>query len=76
LWAALVCLAVLQAEAYVVQPLVQRWAVRLPPLSVLIFGLLFGLPGVLLAAPLVLTIALIDHLYVQAVPAIDDAHTP
>jgi predicted PurR-regulated permease PerM len=81
LWAALVCLAVLQAEAYVVQPLVQRWAVRLPPVlsivSVLIFGLPFGLPGVLLAAPLmVLSMTLIDRLYVQAVPAVDDAHTP
>jgi predicted PurR-regulated permease PerM len=72
LWAALVCLAVQQTEAYVVQPLVQRLAVRLPPvlsiLSVLIFGLLFGLPGVLLAAPLmVLSMTLIDELYVQAV---------
>jgi len=81
LWAALVCLAVQQAEAYVVQPLVQRWAVRPPPvlsiLSVLIFGLLFGLPGVLLAAPLmVLTMTLIDHLYVQVVLGLEDARTP
>jgi predicted PurR-regulated permease PerM len=59
-------------EAYLVQPLVQRWAVRLPPvlsiLAVLIFGLLFGLPGALLAAPLmVLSMTLVEHLYVRAV---------
>ena len=56
LWALVVCVAVQQAEAYVVQPLAQRWAVRLPPvlglLAVLVFGLLFGIPGVLLAVPL------------------------
>lgn len=62
--AAGVCLVVQQLEAYVVQPQVQRWAVRLPPalslLSVLLFGLLFELPGVLLASPLlVLLIALV-----------------
>lgn len=72
LWAAGVCIAVQQIEAYVVQPLAQRWAVHLPPvlglLAVLIFGVLFGLPGVLLAVPLmVLTMTLIDQLYVRAV---------
>jgi predicted PurR-regulated permease PerM len=65
--AALVCLAVQQTEAYIVQPLIQRWAVRMPPvlglLSVLIFGLLFGLPGAVLAVPLmVLTQVLIERL--------------
>lgn len=56
LWALGICVAVQQAEAYLVQPLVQRWAVRLPPvlglLAVLVFGLLFGVAGVLLAVPL------------------------
>jgi predicted PurR-regulated permease PerM len=66
LWAALVCFGVQQAEAYFVQPLTQRWAVRMPPalgvLSVLIFGLLFDLPGVLLAMPLmVLTQVLVEQ---------------
>lgn len=70
LWAALVCLVVQQSEAYLVQPLIQRWAVRLPPVlsivAVLIFGLLFGLPGVLLAVPLmVLTMTLVEQLYVR-----------
>jgi predicted PurR-regulated permease PerM len=58
--AALMCLAVQQIEAYVVQPIAQRWAVHLPPalglLSVLVFGLLFGLAGVLLAVPLMVVL--------------------
>lgn len=65
------CFAVQQCEAYLVQPLVQRWAVRLLPvlslLAVLIFGLLFGLAGVLLAVPLmVFTMTLVDQLYLRA----------
>ncbi|MBZ8142936.1 AI-2E family transporter [Rubrivivax gelatinosus] len=72
LQALVVCVAVQQAEGYVVQPLVQRWAVRLPPVlgmcSVLVFGVLFGLPGVLLAMPLmVLTMTLVAELYVKTV---------
>lgn len=72
LQALVVCVLVQQAEGYVVQPLVQRWAVRLPPVlgivSVLVFGVLFGLPGVLLGMPLmVLTLTLVDVLYVQGV---------
>lgn len=68
--ATLVCLAVQQLEAYVVQPMAQRWAVRLPPvlglMAVLVFGLLFGLAGVLLAVPLmVLSMAVIRTLYTE-----------
>jgi predicted PurR-regulated permease PerM len=70
LLALVVVVAVQQAEAFVVQPLAQRWAVRLPPvlglLSVLVFGVLFGLAGVLLATPLmVLTLRVVDHLVVH-----------
>jgi predicted PurR-regulated permease PerM len=71
-WAALAaCVVVQQLEAYVIQPGVQRWAVRLLPvwslLAVLCFGLLFGLAGVLLASPLtVLVMTLMDELYVKA----------
>jgi predicted PurR-regulated permease PerM len=58
--AAVMCLVVQQIEAYVVQPVAQRWAVRLPPalglLSVLVFGLLFGLAGALLAVPLMVVV--------------------
>jgi predicted PurR-regulated permease PerM len=70
LYAAAVCAAVQMAEAYVVMPLTQRWAVRLPTvlslLSVLIFGVLFGVAGVLLAVPLmVLTMTLVSHLWLR-----------
>ena len=65
-----VVVAVQQAEAFVVQPLAQRWAVRLPPvlglLAVLVFGVMFGLAGVLLATPLmVLTLRVVDEWVVQ-----------
>lgn len=71
LWALGICVAVQQAEAYLVQPLVQRWAVRLPPvlglLAVLVFGLLFGVAGVLLAVPLmVLATTLVQQWSVPA----------
>lgn len=76
MWALLVCLAVQQAESYIVQPLAQRWATRMPPvlgmLSVLVFGVLFGLPGVLLAVPLmVVCMTLVEHLYVRALLGVD-----
>lgn len=68
LQAALVCSIVQLIEAYVLQPLAQRWAVRLPPalslLAVLVFSLLFQLPGLLLAVPLmVLLMALVEQLW-------------
>lgn len=68
--ALLLCVAVQQLEAYVVQPIVQRWAVRLAPvlgmLSVVVFGLLFGIPGVLLAAPLMVAcVTLVRCLYIE-----------
>lgn len=51
-------------------PLIQRWAVALPPvlglISVVIFGLLFGLMGVLFATPLMVApMPLVDELYVK-----------
>ena len=72
LQAALVCLAVQQAEELVVMPRVQRWAVEMPPalalLSVVMFGLLFGPLGALFAAPLmVVAMILVQTLYVDAV---------
>jgi predicted PurR-regulated permease PerM len=72
--ALLVCVAVQQAEAYVVLPLAQRWAVSLAPvlgmLSVLVFAVLFGLPGVLLAAPLMVAcVALVRCLWTERLQA-------
>lgn len=53
-------------EAYVLVPIIQRRAVALPPalglMAVLVFGLLFGAPGVILAHPLmVCTMILIER---------------
>jgi predicted PurR-regulated permease PerM len=48
--------AIQQLEGYLLTPLVQRWAVALPPalavLMVVAFGVVFGIPGALLAVPL------------------------
>lgn len=53
---ALLCLAIQQVENHIVAPLVQKWAVELPPVlglvAAIVFGVLFGLMGVFLAAPL------------------------
>jgi predicted PurR-regulated permease PerM len=70
LWVALLYLVVQQVEGYVVMPLVQRWAVALPPVlavvSIVIFGLLFGLPGILFATPLmVAAMGLVRMVYVE-----------
>lgn len=70
LYAALVYLVVQQLEGNVLTPLMQKWAVQLPPvvavLSIVACGLLFGLMGVLLATPLaVVVMALVRHLYVE-----------
>nr|WP_259371804.1 AI-2E family transporter [Caldimonas mangrovi] len=67
---AIAVIAIQQVEGNVLMPLVQRWAVALPPvlalLSVVIFGVLFGLPGVLLATPMmVVAMSLVDSLYLQ-----------
>ncbi len=72
LYAALAFLAIQQIEENVLMPFVQRWAVELPPVlglvAALVFGLLFGLPGVLFATPLmVVAMVLVQRLYVEAV---------
>lgn len=69
LWTTLMYIAVQQAEAYLIQPLVQQYAVHIPPVvllfSLLAFGLLFGVIGVVFAAPLaVVTYVLVKRLYV------------
>lgn len=58
-----------QIEGHVLQPLIQQRAVDLPPALLLIslfgIGALFGLPGVLLAAPMTVVIfVLVKRLYV------------
>lgn len=72
LWVALMYLAVQQLEELILLPLVQRWAVSLPPvlglIAPLIFGVLFGPLGVVFATPLmVVAMILVKTLYVQDV---------
>lgn len=70
LYVALLFVGIQQLEGNLLVPLVQRWAVQLPPVlalgGVLAFGTLFGVAGVLFASPLtVVAMVLIQRLYVQ-----------
>jgi predicted PurR-regulated permease PerM len=70
LYVAFLAIAIQQVEGHLLTPLVQRWAVQLPPvlsiMSSVVFGLLFGLVGVLFATPLmVVAMTLIEKLYVE-----------
>ena len=69
LWVIGAYVFVQHAEAYLIQPLIQRYAVDLPAVillvSLLAFGVLFGTIGVVLAAPLaVVSYVLVKRLYV------------
>lgn len=71
-YAALLCLAVQQLEELVLLPFIQRWAVALPPvlglIAAVVFGVLFGIIGVLFATPLmVVVMILVQKLYVHVV---------
>jgi predicted PurR-regulated permease PerM len=68
-WTLALYVVVQQLESNLVQPIVQQKAVEMPPalllFSIVIGGLLFGLIGVLLAAPMtVLAYVLVKRLYV------------
>lgn len=72
LWTLLLFIVIQQIEGNIIQPLIQRRAVDLPPVlmlfSILAFGVLFGVLGVILAVPLaVLTYVLIKQLYIRGV---------
>jgi predicted PurR-regulated permease PerM len=69
LWVIGAYVLVQHAEAYLLQPLIQQYAVDLPAVillfSLLTFGVLFGTIGVVLAAPLaVVSYVLVKRLYV------------
>jgi predicted PurR-regulated permease PerM len=69
-YVALLYLGVQQIEGSVLMPLIQRWAVSLPPalglIGVVVFGVLFGVLGVLFATPLmVVVMVLVQKLYVE-----------
>ena len=70
LWTVAAVLLIQQVESNLVQPLVTRAAVSVPPavllFAVVAFGVLFGIPGVLLAAPLTVTaFVIVKRLYVR-----------
>jgi predicted PurR-regulated permease PerM len=70
LYVGLLSLAIQQVEGNVIMPLVERWAVSLAPalaiMAAVIFGVLFGLPGLVLSTPLmVVTMVLVKKLYVE-----------
>jgi predicted PurR-regulated permease PerM len=70
IWTALLFLAIQQFEGNVLEPMVQQRAVDLPP-ALLLFalvagGLIFGIVGVILAAPFtVVVFVMVKRLYVQ-----------
>ena len=70
LWTLLAYVVIQLLESYVITPLVYREAVWLPPavflLAVVLFGLIGGFLGVLIAAPLTVTlIVIIKMMYVE-----------
>ncbi len=70
LYAAGVYFAVQQLEGALIMPMAQRWAVNLPPalglLAVVVFGVLFGVPGLLFATPLTVVImVLVKQFYLD-----------
>lgn len=70
LWTLALYVLIQQIEGNVLYPLVQRYAVGIPPglllFALLAAGLLFGLPGVVLGAPLtVVAYVLVKRLYVR-----------
>ncbi len=67
---AILFLALQQLESNVITPLIQRRTVKLPPalglISVVIFGVLFGIPGILFSTPLmVVAMILVNKLYIE-----------
>ena len=69
LWTTLMYVFVQHAEAYLIQPIIQQYAVDVPAVvllfSLLAFAVLFGPIGILFAAPLsVVTYVLVKRLYV------------
>lgn len=70
LYAALVFLVIQQLESHLLTPLVQRWAVALPPVLVIIgaiaFALVFGTLGAIFATPLlVVAVVWVKMLYLH-----------
>lgn len=76
LWTALMYVFVQHSEAYLIQPVIQQYAVEVPAVvllfALLAFALLFGIIGIFFAAPLtVVSYVLVKRLYV-----VEALHTP
>jgi predicted PurR-regulated permease PerM len=76
LWTALMYVFVQHSEAYLIQPLIQQYAVEVPAVvllfALLAFAVLFGIVGIVFAAPMtVVTYVLVKRLYV-----VEALHTP
>lgn len=61
-----------QVENWALVPLIQKWTVDLPPalaiLSIVTFGVLFGVPGIVVAAPLMIVVMiLVQKLYIEGI---------
>jgi predicted PurR-regulated permease PerM len=72
LYVLILAVVIQQVEGNVLMPLVERWAVGLPPVlgiaATVMFGVLFGLLGVLLAAPaMIVLMVVVQRLYVKGV---------
>jgi predicted PurR-regulated permease PerM len=72
LYVTILCVLIQQVEGNLLMPFIQRWAVELPPVlgitAAVIFGLLFGLTGIIFATPLmVVAMVLIRKLYVEGI---------
>ena len=72
LYVLILALVIQQIEGNVLMPLVERWAVGLPPVlgiaATVMFGVLFGLMGVLLAAPaMTVLMVVVQRLYIKGV---------
>jgi predicted PurR-regulated permease PerM len=74
LYAVGVYVAVQFIEGHLVVPIVQKWAVALPPaltlVAIVAFGILFGIAGLFFAVPLtIVTMILVQRLYVAKLAA-------
>lgn len=70
LWTALLFIAVQQAESNIILPIVERHLAQIPPalllFAVMAVGLVFGLAGVIVAAPLTVVLyVLVKKLYIR-----------
>lgn len=70
MYVALAYTVVQQIESNVITPVLQRWAVKLPPViglvAIVVCGLLFGVLGVVFAMPIaVVAMVLVKELYVE-----------